>query len=112
MIEQRETLWTTIQRIRGIADIQDVCHMALYAFLLKRTDMIWKELAKAFPDADIRKRREVFKTMMGFEYKENCSLSYFVDHHETKNEMYNIQDILIGYEKKHNISVGILEGTF
>ena len=111
-MKQTESLWTMIQRIRGVEDVRDVCHMTLYTLLIKQTDMIWKELANAFPDADIRKRREIFNTMVGFEYKETCSLSYFVGHHERVIELYNIQDILLGYEKKHNIYSGILEGVF
>lgn len=111
-MKQTESLWTMIQRIRGVEDIRDVCHMTLYILLIKQTDMIWKELTTAFSDADVRTRREIFNTMMGFEYKETCSLSHFAGHRERIIEMYNIQDILVGYEKKHSISFGILEGAF
>lgn len=112
MIEQKETLWTTIQRIRGVADIRDVCHMALYALLLKQTDMIWTEMGNAFPEMSEHERHELFMLKMGFRYETSCALSYLSNLYGSLLEAHKARDVFNEYEKKYHIAYRILEKPF
>ncbi len=108
MMNQAESLWTMNQKLRGVADIRDVCHMTLYALLLKQTDMIWEEIGNAFPEISVHERHEIFIGKMGFKYEMNCSLPFLSKLYGSLLEAHKVQDVLDEYEKKYHIDYGIL----
>lgn len=109
MTNQTGNLWTVIQKLRGVANIQDVCHIALYALLLKQIDMIWEEVVIASPGLDNNERGMIFEMQMGFSHEEKDSLLRVYGEADYEGKVRNI---LYGLEKKFNIPHGILVDPF